>query len=409
MTGWFVLGMVSSLRSGPLIVESAFESGLRSTADDYSEENEDDDYRYNNARIALRQENGEALEQSFLTAYSRKEYNQNSQLSNRTRVHKVNQKYTATVQLGRSLAWDYLFSYRDKIYPEKEVNSYEQIIFQPRLTYQSPRLPYAQVFGGVNNYLYKSRGVQDEFLIFGGVSLRAEVWEKKLSWSSQGEVQTKTRDKEQQRRFKEAWQSEARFLPWRSWKGSISALGGWEQRNSKEEDRDEDSDYIRLDAGFKFDAPLTERLSTFIKYNYVHKDYVESNLDFSARSAQNGWETLLFHDRSQRLVLNLTGETKEVLFPLRSQGNYSKQTAAASLYFRARANWGAKFGLNGEFYNYANGDKNKERWSALLSGDQRLGQSQWRLAGAARYRYSDRQTESNLHQFSLRLEVSCKM
>lgn len=385
------------------------EVGKRSTAEDYGEEDEDDDYTYQNYHLKLKHEVNDRLSYDIGSFIYDKDYKSKDSLDNISKIFNTKWSYYLRNLKEKFLRLDLNLKYKEKRYNNTPASEYDQIAVSPKLTFKKKDLYNIDLNAGVNDYDYTAAGEKDQLKIFGKIGGERYFLEKRLLLSSSYELETTEQKKENRKRTKDNITGGFDYkFDW-PWIHGFMARASWGERDTKEEDeRDEDFDYEYRKYYTKTVHRIGKKLETNLKYQYFKKDYVIADLDHSGFYIKNAWKYKILDDKIARVTLDLSGQHKDVEYTLLTGNDYEKETVQLKTTYQRKKNWKLAFSLEGNFYGYNDSAKDKQRYYVLVSGEKYFLKGDMILSLDFKYRYTDYEQKDDSEQEAIRIAFKYK-
>ncbi len=380
------------------------EVGKKSTAEDYDEEDTDDDYTYQNYHLKFEQEVCPRLSYDISSFIYDKDYKSKDSLDSISRIFKTNWSYYIRDLKEESLKLNFKLKYKEKRYDNTPGSEYDQIRVAPSLTFKRKGLYTANLTAGINNFDYLEAGEKDQLKAFGKIGGKRYLWEKRLMLTSSYKIETTEEKKINRERTKHNLQAGFDYIFDLPWVYKITTRSGWGERDTKEEEeRDEDYDYEYWLYGARTVHKITPRLKIDLKYQYFKKDYLTADLDHRGFYIKNTWAYKILDDEKNRIVLNLLGQHKDVEYALKAGNDYQKETAEIKVAYQRKKAWKASLSLQGNFYDFNDSSKDKERYYVKLSGEKLFKDGDLALSIDFKYRYTDYDEKNDTEQEAVRV------
>ena len=385
------------------------EVGERSTAEDYEEEDEDNDYTYQNYHLKLQQKVSEFLSCNIGSFIYDKDYKDKNSLDNISRIFNTKWSYYPGKLEKESLRLDFNLKYKEKRYDDTPRSEYDQILVSPKLTFRKKNLYPVDLSAGVNNYDYTEASEKDQLKTFGKIGGKRYFLEERLMLTSSYKLETTDEKKINRERTKHNLRGGFDYIFDLPWLSKIITRGGWGERDTKEEEeKDEDYDYEYWSHYAKTVHQITSRLKTDLKYQYFKKDYLTADLDHRGFYIKNNWAYKILDDEKNKITLRVFGQHKDVEYTLKSGNDYRKETAEVKATYQRKKNWKAAASLQGNFYDYNDASKDKKRYYVKLSGEKLFKDGDWVLSIDLKYRYTDYDEKNDTEQEAVRVAFKHK-
>ncbi len=404
-----ILLFCSLAEAEDFVLSGYTEVGKRSTAEDYEEEDNDDDYTYRNYHFKLKQEVSDRLSYDISSFIYDKDYKSNNALDNISRIFNSKWSYYPRKLEEESLRLTLKLKYKEKRYNNSPANEYNQVMFSPALTFKQEDLYTIDLAGGIDNFDYLSAGEKDQLKFFGKIGAKRYFLEKKLLLTSSYKLETTKQEKENRKRTKNNLSGGFDYKFEWPWVHHLTARGKWGQRDTKDdEDRDEDFDYEYWQYYAKTTHKIGKRLKTDLKYQYFKKDYLTADLDHCGFYIKNSWNYKIFDDKKNKISLIFLTQHKDVKYKIRSGNDYKKETAEIKTTYQRKKNWRASASWQGNFYNYSDASNDKKRYYVVLSGEKLFLGGDLALLLDLKYRYTDYDQKGDSETQAVRMAFKYK-
>lgn len=381
------------------------EVGERSTAEDYLEEDTDSDYTFRNYHLKFHQKVSPLLQYDVSTFIYDKDYKTGDNLDSLSRIFKTAWDYYLEKQPEGSLKLDLNLKYKEKRYDSNPRNEYDQVSFYPAMTLSRKDVYTIKVSAGAENFDYLVPEGKDQFNGFGEIEGKRYFLEKKLMFTSSYRVKTARQKEVSRERVKHNLRGGFDYVFDFPWLYKVMARAGWGHRDTKEEEeRDEDYDYAFREWYVKTEHRITPKVTTQLKYQYFKKDYITADLDHRGICVWNGWDYEVFNDKIQRLWFDFDLQYKDVDYPLKVDNNYKKKTMGLGAQYSRKEDWKVAAGVQGNTYDYNEGDKDKKRYYFTLAGMKHFREGALRLSVEFKYRYTDYPEDNDDKKEAVRVE-----
>ena len=416
---FFVIGLLTlpSLAIADDFVLSGYtEVGERSTAEDYEEEDEDNDYTYQNYHLKLQQKVSDRLSYNIGSFIYDKDYKDKNSLDNISRIFNTKWSYYPRKSKEESLRLDFKLKYKEKRYDNTPRSEYDQILVSPKLTFKKKDLYAIDLSAGVNNYDYTEASEKDQLKAFGKIGGRRYFLEKRLMLTSSYKLEATDEKKINRERTKHNLRGGFDYIFDLPWLSKIITRGSWGERDTKEEEEtDEDYDYEYWRYYARTVHKINPGLKTDLKYQYFKKDYLTADLDHRGFYIKNTWRYKILDDERNKIVLNLFGQHKDVEYTLKAGNDYQKETAELKATYQRKKNlpagqagWKTSATLQGNFYDFNDASKDKERYYVKLSAEKLFKDGDLVLSIDLKYRWTDYDEKNDTEQEAVRVTFKHK-
>lgn len=388
-------------------ISSYSETGKRSTAEDYEEEDGDDDYTYSNYQVKFKQDLSERFGYDVSSFRYIKDYDSSDALDNKSQIYKINWFCYIRKQKERSLKFDLKILYKEKGYYDSPEREFSQFMLSPSLTFKKEGLYALNLLTGFNKYDYITADQNDQLKYLLKIDWYRYFMEKKWMITGYHAAEYLNHTQIDRVRLKNNRMVGLDYVPAKPYIQKIEARFKWGQRDTKDDDEhDEDSDYKFRQYNVKTSHKICEKLSTGLQYDYFIKDYNVLALDHKGFYIVNGYDYEILEDKAQRAWLDFDLSRKDTRYIEKTGNDYRKIAAAVQLNYSRKKNWKASLGIEGSFYRYDDEENDKERYYAKLSGEKHLFNSNLNLNADLKYRFTDYGRKLDDEQGSARFGMS---
>lgn len=385
-----------------------FEAGNRSQSEDFEEEDEDREYVYQNYHLRFGHKPSDRLSYEFGTFIYNKDYKSRDSLDNISKIFIAKASYYLNKQKTDSFKLDIKLKYKEKRYRNTPSSEYDQIMFSPKLSYDRKGSYSINLSTGINNYDYVSRG-DDQFKFFSKLGAKRYLLEKKLMLTSSYKLETTAHKRANRRKNKNIFMFGVDYILDSLFINKITARAKLGQGDTKDDDeRDEDFDYKYRQFYVKTEHRINPKVKTDLKYQYFKKDYLTADIDHSGFYIRSNWRYKILADEIQELYLNFTAKHKDVNYALKSVRDYKKETLGIKGIYKRKKNWKTSVSLQGNFYDYENPTRDKNRYYSKLSFEKLFPWQNLILSLNFKYKYTDYKQANNTEEESVRLAFKYK-
>jgi len=381
-----------------------FEAGKRSQAEDFEEEDEDREYIYQNYHLSLNHKLSDRLSYKIGSFIYDRDYKSSDSLDNISKIFKAKGSYYLNKQKKGSLKIDIKLKYKEKRYRDTPSREYDQIMFSPKFTYDNKASHRINLSAGVNNYDYLSAKANDQLKFFSKLEATKYLLDRKLALISSYKLETTGHKRANRRKNKNDFMFGFDYMSDFLCIYKIAARAKLGQRDTKDDDeRDEDFDYKYRQFYVKTENRITSKLKNSLKYQYFKKDYLTADLDHSGFYILSRWRYKMLDDKTQGLYFNLTAKHKDVNYNLKSGSDYKKETLGIKGTYKRKRDWKTSAALQGNFYDYEDSIKDKNRYYTRLSFEKLLLGKDLRFSLNFKYKYTDNKHANNTEEKSVRV------
>lgn len=369
------------------------ETGKRSNAEDYEEEDSDDDYTYHNYHLRFRHDVSETLKYNIGSFIYDKDYKYSDSADNISKIFRAGMTSYLSRDENDSLRFNLGFDYKTKRYDSTPNSEFNQVIVSPGFTFTKENRHAVDFDFGLNSIDYLKSTNKNLVKRFARLSGKKYFDDKKLMFVSS--VMLEQADQSEAGRKKNKLEFEEGLdykfkLPWMD---KITTRFKWGDRDTRDdEERSVDYDYGYFRWHVKTDHKISSKIKTDLKFQFFKKDYITAIYDHKGYYILNGWDYDLFNDSEKRIWFNLEGEHKDVRYDDRLVSDYKKETAGLTASYQRKKDWKVSAGTKGNFYDYRADSGDKKRYYALLSGEKLF--LEWNLTAVLDLKY--RRTEQEV-------------
>jgi hypothetical protein len=386
--------------AGDTILSGHVETGMRSQAEDFDEEEDDHEYTYSSYRISLKQQATDRFRYEIGTLLNIKNYETEDPLDNISANTHARGTYYLDQRKKETSRLDFTLRHKVKRYDNSPSSEYDQIIFSPGIQYDRKDVYSLSASAGITNYEYVNAGEKDETRIFSKLKGRTYLQGKTLTLVSSCRFETATQKGKNRKKNRNNFLFGLDYKIKLPFLRKVSARGKFGQSDTKDDDsRDEDFDYTYRQYSIKTDHTVYKRITGFLKYQYFRKNYVTADLDHSAFSISSSWKYVVFTDTTQKLYVNVSLRHKDVDYSLKSGSDYEKETVLVRGTFRRKRDWKASLSL---FYDFEDEERDKNRYYAKLLLEKPLKEETIIMTLIAKYRYTDNRRANNTEEKAVR-------
>lgn len=281
--------------------------------------------------------------------------------------------------------------YRRKRYENSPESEYDQVRIAPGLEYRIEDLLKLEVSAGINDFNYLKR--EDEKRKFGKAQGTGYLLDKKLTVSGGYKIEMLDERQQDRYRVKNVANAGLKYKADIPWLESVSGRAEAGRGNTKDEDTDIDLDYRY----WKYNLGTWHRISGAVKtdwsYEFLKKDYLAGDFDFSEFMVANGWSY-------EWLTFDL--KHKEVTYKARVNSNYRRETLGIGARYTKRMDWNARAEVEGNFYRYENGSGDKDRYYVTVGGEKVM-TKRFRVGLELKMRYNDYKNQADKKDAGVRV------
>jgi len=381
-----------------------FDTGKRTQAEDYEEEDDDSEYTYRKYNLSFEHRLSARVNYKVASNYYDKDYIQSDSNDNLSRISTVNGSYYIRKENEEKLKLDIGFRHKEKRYNESSDSEYDQNVLTPKVTYSVKDIYSVYLSTGINSYDYVSNKGKDEIKIFSKLGGKRYLLAKRLVLSSSFRFESSNRKKEDRREHKNVLMLGAYYIPDVSYIYKITLRVKAGQGDTKDDDdRDDDLDYRFGRFFIKTEHKVNPLLKAGLVYEFFRKDYLTSDLDHRGFYIKNTWRQSIIADKDRELYIIAAAVHKDVNYPIKPQRDYRKDTLEVKGVIMKRRDWKTSLSLRGDFYDYSDSTGDKNRYYARLLLKRYFFDKRLDLSLNLKYKYTDNRHSNNTEEESGRL------
>jgi hypothetical protein len=405
---YFLLSALPSF-SEEFLLSGYTEAGIKSTSDDFDDEDVANDYEYVKYGLRLKLETDNHATYDIGSYLYKKNYITEDALDNISKIIKGRASYSIGDLGKKSLLSGISLKYREKRYDNSPQDEYNQFAVYPSLTFKKKDVYTARLSAGFDSFNYLKSEEKDRLRVYGKINLARYPVDRRLKLSTSYKFEALNEEKKDRERYRHDAMGGLDYALKTRFIYRIIARAKWGQRDTKEDDeRDVDYDYEYRLYYVKTEHTLSKQLKTSIKYQYYSKDYAGADLDHSGFFIRNRWNYKLLDDREKSLTFTLNGEHKEVDYSLKTGKSYIKYNFKIRSVYRKKKNWKAAASLKSDFYDFEDSEKNKNRYSCGISGEKLFLAGKLAFSVDLKYRHTDYKQQNDNDNTSARVAFRYK-
>lgn len=402
-------GTGSSGKKSKSRISSSVESGQRSTADDYKEEDDDLDYTYSNYKVKVKQALSDRFGYDLSSFTYTKDYDSSDALDNRSQIIKTNWFYYLSKQKQRSFKFGIKIQYKEKSFYDSPDREFTQLMVLPSLKFKKEDIYSVKLSTGFNKYDYLTADQKNQLKYSAKLDGYRFFSKKKLKLSGYYRIEHLNNTQTGRDRTKHNIMSGIDYVFDNNFIYKIKTKAKWGKRDTKEEeDRDDDSDYEYRKYKVMTVHKISKKLKTNLKYDYFIKDYKVTDLDHKGFYFVNGYDYEILKDKAQRSWLNFDFGRKDTRYIEKTGKDYRKVTADIKLNYNRKKNWKTSFGIESSFYKYDNEQNDKKRYYAKWNVEKLFINGELNVDLGLKYRFTDKKHELDDEQEAVRVGLSYK-
>lgn len=392
-----------------LSLSGYFETGERSQAEDFEEEEDDREYSYQKYHLKLEHKLSGRFNYRLGSFIYDKDYKSTDSLDNTSRIFKAGGSYYLFKQKQKSLKLDIELKYKEKRYEDSPSDEYDQVMLLPALSYNKKSSYSIKLSTGVNSYDYLSTGGNDQLRFFSKLGAKKYLLQKKLVIAASYKFDTATRKRADKRKNKNDFMLGFDYIFAIPFIHKITARAGIGQRDTKDDDeRDEDFDYRYVRFYIKTEHRLNPKIKSIYRYQYFKKDYLTADLDHSGFYISSKFRYKMLADETRELYFNFNTKHKEVDYDLKSGSDYDKETLEIKGTYRKKKDWKTSVSLQGSFYDFKGSARDRNRYYVRFYFNKLFPSKDIVLSLSSKYKYTDNREANDTEEKSLRLAFTYK-
>ncbi len=385
------------------------ETGKKTQAEDFEEEEEDREYTYQKYRLGLKYRLSDHVMYELGSLIHDKDYESTDSLDNISKIFNAKGSYYLNKQKKESLKLDIRLKYKEKRFRNSPAGEYDQIIFSPRLTYTKKDAYTINLSIGINDYDYRNITGNDQLKFFSKIEAKRYLLEKRLVLASSYKLEITAHKRANRRKNKNDFMAGFDYRVDKPLIHKITARAKLGQRDTKDDDeRDEDFDYRYGEFYVKIESRITSKIGATSKYHYFKKDYLTADLDHSGFYILSVCRYVILADKTQGLYFNFIFKHKEVDYTVKQGSNYKKETLEIKGTYRRKKKWKVSASLQGSIYDFKDAARDKNRYYSKISFDKLFPEENLVLSLYFKYKYTDNRQANDTEAESVRLAFRYK-
>ena len=349
-------------------VSGFFDSGKKSTLEDYESEERSEDYTFQKYFLRWDAKLSPQLDTSVSVQECDKDYQQSTSLDNKIRSLKSGWAYMIQKDSQASLGADLDLKCQAKRFTDSPINEYDQIKALPSISYDKKddyRIDFAL---GLDDYVYPEAGQKDQRSLLSSLGINKFLLDKRLRLIGDYKIENTRRQVSDRRKAKQDVTTGFDYTFNLTWIEKLTSRLSFAQRDTKsEEERDDDFDYTYRQFYIKTSHKLKSGLDTTLKYQYFRRDYLGTDLDNRGFLLANRWAYDWFDNEQQKTWLVAGIEHKRVDFVFLDADDLDKNALSAAITFQRKESWEASCGFARDIYRYRDRDQD-QRADYFLAG-----------------------------------------
>ncbi|MBI2447905.1 MAG: hypothetical protein HYV48_05200 [Candidatus Omnitrophica bacterium] len=386
-----------------LITTAFIETGSKSTADIFDEEDDDSDFSYDKyySKIDYKDERLRCL-LSYLS--SDKDYINKDTLDNRTDTIHTDWSYLFKETKEDTVKLNIDLKYRERRYANSKTNNYDQFNPMLELAFKEKDIWSLAMSTGLSDYHYPEAQDKDQLKRIGKIEVTGFIVPGTLETIASYRREESDRIQAGKDTLKD-----------------ISILGfdykvpipyirlirfrieNGERDTKDEEERDEDLDYSYQRWYVTTQGVFSSRFSSTLKYQHWSKDYLTQDLDHRAFYITSNSRYDLINKDAMRIYLNLELEHKETDYTINDLLSYDKDSLETRATYKMDS-WKHSLGVRTDHYDYPQDpSNNRDTYHVKVSIEKGFNRGDSRLSLDLKYKLKDFDADSDTEQDSIRL------
>jgi hypothetical protein len=381
--------------------------GFRSTVDDYEDEDESHDYEYTNYSLRLKHTASDIVVYDISSYLYNKDYREEDNLDNKSKILKgsvsyvLNERKDAPVHLGIRI------KYREKRYDNEPSNDYNQFLVSPTVTLRKGSRSTLKFSAAFQNFNYLHAQEKDQVKFSAKIAGTHYPPHKRLKLVASYKIETQTEDHMNREKTKHDIFGGFDYTFDHPALDKIMARVTWGQRDTKEDDiRDLDHDYEYRTLYIKTLHTISRNIKTDLKYHYFRKDYISGDLDHESISISNTWRYIIQNTVAERSTVSVRVAYKDMDYNLKQDNSYEKNSIEIKTGYQKKKDWKTTVVLTGNFYDYRDSDKDKNRYTVRINGEKLFFDNAFTLSLTPTYRYTDYKHKNDDSHGSVKIAFS---
>ncbi|MBN1384181.1 MAG: hypothetical protein JW983_04775 [Elusimicrobia bacterium] len=404
IAGWLVMLTAVCVFAKDYEFSGYTETGKRSSAEDFEEEDADDDYTYHNYHLKFKHDISELLSYNIGSFIYDKDYKYSDSLDNTSKIFKTVWIYYMEQKNGDPVRLNIGFNYKTKRYTNAPNLEFDQITAAPSFTFMKKDKYTVDFKFGFSQFDYPEATNKDLYKSFAGLDGKRYFFNKKLLAVSSARFeqadQSEAGRKKNKLEFTEGF--DCKFaLPWLY---KIKTRFKWGDRDTKDDiERSVDYDYGYFRYNIRTDHKIGSKVKANLKFQFFKKDYITAAYDHKGYYVSNGWDYDFFNDKEKRIWFNMDAEHKDVRYEDRIVSDYKKESAGLTASYQKKKNWKVSAGTKGIIYDYRTPDNDKKRYYAALAGEKMFMQGRLTTTLDLKYRHTNSELRNDTDYETVRV------
>ncbi len=382
-------------------------TGFRSTVDDYEDEDEAHDYEYTNYSIRLKHTASDIVVYDVSSYFYNKDYREEDNLDNKSKILKGSLSYVLHERKDAAARLGIRIKYREKRYDNEPSNDYNQFLISPTVTFRKGSRSTLKFSAAFQNFNYLHAQEKDQVTFSAKIAGTHYPPHKRLKLVASYKIETQTEDHRNREKTKHDIFGGFDYTFNHPALDKIMARVTWGQRDTKEDDiRDLDHDYEYRTLYIKTLHTISRNIKTDLKYQYFRKDYISGDLDHESISISNTWRFILQNTAAERFTIGVRAAYKDMDYDLKQDNSYEKNSIEIKTGYQKKKDWKTTVVLTGNFFDYHDSDKDKNRYAVRINGEKLLLNNAFTLSLTPTYRYTDYKHKNDDSHGSVKIAFS---
>lgn len=382
------------------------ETGEKSTADIFEEEDDDSDFSYNKyySKVSYYDDN---LKYFLSYLSTDRDYTNRDDLDNRTDTVQTDWSYLLKKTKEELLWLNVDLKNRERRYANSKSSDYDQFDSTLELAFKEKGVRSLSVSTGTKNYQYLEAQDKDQLNKFGKIEVTKFLVPETLEALVSYRIEESNRAQAGKDTLKDISMGGFDYkIPIPYIRLIRFRIENGERDTKDEEERDEDLDYSYQRWYVTTQGVLSSRFSSTLKYQHWSKDYLTEDLDHRAFYITSNSRYDLINKDAMRLYLNLELEHKETTYTINDLLSYDKNSLEARATYSKRDSWKHSIGIRAEYYDYPQDpSSNRDTYHAKVSIGKEFNRGDSKLSLDIKYKLKDFDATADTEQDSIRLTL----
>ena len=381
---FLILCLLNGMFAGNITLSGRAEAGNRSTGEDYLEEDNDNDYKYQSFYFRCDQSLNQRFMYNLTATRYMKSYDALKSENNRTTTLNANSTYA----ISPFMTFKFHIKYRDKNFTDAVRYNYTNFVLDPSLNIQFHRDFSAEILTGINRYDY-TESSDRQMNYVSKINGRGYFFDRRLVTIASYRIQVLKKPHLNRKKNKQMRMAGAAYRFNLPFLYKITGRINYGDQDTKDNDtHDYDYDYTELDYYVRGDFNMLPELKANLIWQQFGKDYLTYKRDHHGYRLVNGWDYYPVNDRLRSIWFNVDLGVKSVTYTENPQNGYDKQELALKANYRKKKHWKLSCTGIAYFYQYRASEKNKHKYNGYFSIEKSVLESRGLLTIDLKYRYT---------------------